>query len=83
MIGVIWTVVRSIDYRVWLGLLVALMVYGVYLKGVDNGYDKAIEETNREKLETIHESLRIKEKTNAIPRPGDGDVISKLWSKTF
>lgn len=83
MIGVIWTVVRNIDYRVWLGLLIALMVYGVYLKGVDNGYDKAIEETNREKLETIHESLRIKEKTYSIPRPGDGDVINRLREKTF
>ena len=72
-----------IVFPVLMGLIVVGMVYGVYRKGHANGYSKAIEETNREKLETINENLRIKEKSDNIVRPSELALLERLRGGTF
>lgn len=74
---------RHIVFPALMALIVVAFVVGVYLKGHANGYSRAIEETNREKLETINENLRIKQKSDNIVRPSELVLIERLRGKSF
>ena len=73
---------KRIVFPALMGLAIAGLVYGVCLKCRADGYDQAIEETNAEKLETINENLRIKQKSDNIMRPNDNDYLDWLLSQS-
>lgn len=69
---------KRIIFPVLVGLAVVLLVSGALMKAKASGHKQATDECNAGKLETINESLRIKEKHENVPRVSDADYINRL-----
>ena len=74
---------RRFIFPVLMVFTIAVLGYGGYLIADRNGYNRAIQETNEQKLETINGNLRIKEKSDNIIRPTDIILINRLREGTF
>lgn len=70
-------------FPVLLGLIVVLMVYGVYQSGHASGYTQGKDECQQQKIEAINENLRIKEKSDNIIRADGIALINRLHRGTY
>lgn len=65
------------------GAALSVISLGLYMKGRLDGYDKAIRETNAERLKTINDNLKIKQGADIIMRPDDITLIKRLRDGTI